>query len=68
MAETKTPNKSKASKTYQSVSPVNLKAVNQLLLKREENNSTERLVDRPTQLICISDIYLLYVNRQIQKT
>ena len=29
------------------------------------------LVDRPTQLICISDIYLLtcwYVNRQIQKT
>ena len=29
------------------------------------------LVDRPTQLICISDIYYyiyLYVNRQIQKT
>ena len=26
------------------------------------------VVDRPTQLICISDIYLLYVNRQIQKT
>ena len=26
------------------------------------------LVDRPTQLICISDIYLFYVNRQIQKT
>ena len=28
----------------------------------------DTLVDRPTQLICISDIYLLYVNRQIQKT
>ena len=33
--------------------------------------SQHQLVDRPTQLICISDIYLLlfvYVNRQIQKT
>ena len=29
--------------------------------------ATHAVVDRPTQLICISDIYL-FVNRQIQKT
>ena len=35
----------------------------------DAHKSHLRLVDRPTQLICISDIYLfLYVNRQIQKT
>ena len=32
-----------------------------------EVEEEEGVVDRPTQLICTSDIYL-YVNRQIQKT
>ena len=31
-------------------------------------NEGDDVVDRPTQLICISDIYLLYIKRQIQKT
>ena len=34
-----------------------------------KSNGTPDLFDRPTQLNCISDIYLLlFVNRQIQKT
>ena len=35
----------------------------------EEIDINAKLVDRPTQLICISDIYLyLFDTRQIQKT
>ena len=32
------------------------------------NKLPSTVVDRPIQLICMYDIYLLYINRQIQKT
>ena len=39
-----------------------------VFITRKGKTDGIEIVDRPTQLICISDIYLLYVNIQIQKT
>ena len=40
----------------------------EFLKKHRDCECCPPVVDRPTQLICISDIYLLYVNIKIQKT
>ena len=48
----------------------NIRQSVETITKRQETTATacNQIVDRPTQLICISDIYLLYANRQSQQS